>query len=216
MQESALHRSLKEFYSVTGCVQEARVEGFEVDVQCGEQIIEIQTGHFYQIKAKLNTLLPRYPVILVHPIAQEKWICRVEGEDVRSRRRSPRRGRFEDIYYELIGIPHLLAHPNLTLEIVFVQVEEIWKNDGRGSWRRRGWSIVERRLLGLGERFVIAGSQDLKQHLPDGLDEPFTVRELADKAEINPRLAYKMAYCLSETGVFQLAGKRGRAKLYSL
>jgi hypothetical protein len=33
---------------------------------------------------------------------------------------------------------------------------------------------------------------------------------------ISKRLAQKMAYCLCKVGVFELIGKRGRAKLYSL
>jgi len=214
MQESSLHRSLKEVFSSVDSRQEVWVDGYLVDVSSGNQIIEIQTGSFYKIKPKLEALLPTHQILLVHPIAREKWICRRDGQQVR-RRRSPRRGRFEDLYYELVGIPRLLVHPNLTLEVIFIQVEEIWQNDGRGSWRRKGWSIVERQLVSILERIVINRPDELARRLPSDLEEPFTVRELAEKAKLNPRLAAKMTYCLTEMGVLQIVGKRGRSRLFT-
>lgn len=214
MQESSLHHALKDLYCGSNCRLEAWVDGYQVDVQCGERIIEIQTGSFYKLKGKLAALLTNHPVTLVYPIPAEKWICRIHGDQVQ-RRRSPKRGRFEDLYAELIGIPDLLAHENLSLEVVFVQVEEFWKDDGQGSWRRRGWSIVERRLIGIQDHILITSPDDLRQRLPPDLDGQFTVRELALKAKIKVRLAAKMAYCLNIMGVFEIAGKRGRARLFT-
>jgi hypothetical protein len=63
------------------------------------------------------------------------------------RRKSPRRGKLEDLFLELVRIPHLINHPNLTLEVLLIREEEIRHADGKGSWRRRGVSIIDHRLL---------------------------------------------------------------------
>ncbi len=52
----------------------------------------------------------------------------------------------------MIRIPLLIGEPNLTLEAAFVAEEEIRCRDGQGSWRRRGVSIVDRRLCAVVER----------------------------------------------------------------
>jgi hypothetical protein len=213
MQESSLHAALKDFYTRPGDLQETWLDGYLVDVLRGEQVVEIQTGNFSAIKPKLLALLPDHPLLLVHPIAQEKWIVRQEDER-QTRRRSPRRGRVEDIFYQLVRFPWLIEHPNLSLEIPLIQVEEIWRNDGRGSWRRKGWSIADRRLLAVLERRSFTTPADFRRLLPDGLAEPFTTRELATAAGITAGLGYKMVYCLRKMGLIQPCGKRGRTVLY--
>lgn len=213
MQESSLHAALKNIYTQEGDLQEAWLGGYLVDVLHGEQVIEIQTGNFSAIKPKLLALLPDHPLLLVHPIAQEKWIVRQGGER-ETRRRSPRRGRVEDIFYQLVRFPWLVEHPNLSLELAVVQVEEIWRNDGQGSWRRKGWSIADRRLLAVLERLSFTTPADFRRLLPEGLAEPFTTHELATAARINAGLGYKMVYCLRKMGLIEPGGKRGRTVLY--
>lgn len=204
---------MKNYYTQEGDLQEAWLDGYLVDVLRGEQVIEIQTGNFSAIKPKLLALLPNHPLLLVHPIAQEKWIVRQEAA-IQTRRRSPRHGRVEDIFYQLVRFPWLVEHPNLSLEIPIIQVEEIWRNDGQGSWRRKGWSIADRRLLAVLERRSFKTPADFRHLLPEGLAEPFTTRELAAAARINAGLGYKMVYCLRKMGLIEPDGKRGRTALY--
>jgi hypothetical protein len=213
--ESLLHTELKNTYTQSGDVQEAQIDGYLVDVKHGDLLIEIQTRHFSAIKPKLQTLLRNHPVLLVHPISYEKWIVRQDEAQI-SRRRSPRRGRWEDLFYELVSIPHLLDHPNFSLEILLVRVEEIRKNDGKGSWRRKGWSIVERTLLEIVDRRRYLSTTDYLDFLPSELNYPFTSHDLAQAASIAPELASKMVYCLRHMGELEITGKRGRSYLYSL
>ena len=80
------------------------VDGYLIDIVRGDQLIEIQTGNFSAIKAKLEDLVRNHPVRLVHPIAQTKWIVRLDARGERiSKRRSPRKGRLEDVFLELAG-----------------------------------------------------------------------------------------------------------------
>ena len=215
MFESTLHHQLKNYYTHPEDMQEAWVDGYLVDVLQSDRLIEIQTRNFLAIRPKLLALLPNHKVLLVHPIPAEKWIIRQDGER-QTRRLSPRRGRLEDLFFELIRFPQLMEHPNLTLEIIMIQMEEIRRNDGKGSWRRNGWSIADRKLLNIKRQVQYDSPTDFRGLLPKMLRTPFTVRDLADQSGISINLAQKMAYCLKGMGQLQTEGKKGRAQLYAL
>jgi hypothetical protein len=216
VQETSLHAALKAWYAQPGDLLETPVDGYVVDIVRGDLLIEIQTRNFSALKAKLDRLLADHPVRLVYPLAHERWILRVaaDGQTVLARRKSPRRGGLEHLFTELVRLPNLVAHPNFTLEVLFIQEEQIWRNDGRGSWRRKHWSIADRRLLGVLESRQLATPQDFLDLLPPGLPQPFTSAELAQALGRPSHLAHKMVYCLRAMGVIETVGKRGRAWLY--
>lgn len=218
MQETNLHAALKEYYSAPGATQEVLVDGYWIDVVQDNLLIEIQTRNFAAIRKKLAALIEHYPVCLVHPIAQEKWIVRLpaEGEIQLSRRKSPRRGRLENIFFELVHIPNLLKHPNFSLEVLMIHEEEIRRTDGKGSWRRNGVSIADRQLLKVISRYKFASPADLLKLLPPDLQIPFTNRQLAEKLSISPKLATRMSYCLRELELLSIAGKQNHSYLYTL
>jgi len=217
MQESSLHAALKKHYARSGGLQEAPVDGYLVDVVRQGLLIEIQTGNFTAIRDKLNVLLDNHHLLLVYPVAQEKWIVRLpaEGDTPISRRRSPKRGQVTEIFRELVRIPSLMTHPNLSLEVLLVREEEIRRDDGRGSWRRKGWSIVDHRLLEVVHSHLFQTPQDLLTLIPDSLQEPFTSKDLAAAMGVRRYIAQKAAYCLRNMQVIAIAGKRGRAYLYT-
>ena len=218
MQESSLHAALKDFYTRGDQdAQEVPVDGYLVDVVSGELLIEIQTGNFSALKEKLPVLLANHPLLLVHPIAQEKWIVRLpgQGETPLRRRKSPRRGRVEHVFLELVRIPHLVAHPNFSLEVLLTREEEIQREDGRGSWRRRGRSIADRRLLEVVQRVRFDSPQDFMPFLPASLPPTFTSRELGQALGVPRYLAQKTIYCLRVMGLIQRAGKQRHSYLHS-
>ena len=224
MAETPLHAALKAWYAQPGDEIEVRFEGYIIDVKRGETLIEIQTRSFSSIKAKLLDLVPRHPVRLVYPIAYERWIVKVDQDrtTVLSRRKSPKRGKLLHVFNELIRFPTLLAEPNLTLELLLIQEEEVRHHEpgrrSRRSWGRRGWMTHERRLLDVLSSHRYADPMDLAALLPEPLaapdTEPFTTRDLAAALKEPKHLARKMAYCLRESGVLKVAGKRGNAFLY--
>lgn len=217
MQETALHAALKNYYASPGAAQEVLVDGYWIDVVDGDLLIEIQTRNFTAIRGKLAALLEQHTVRLVHPIAQEKWIVRLpaEGDTPISRRRSPRRGRLEHIFYELVRIPELLAHPNFSLDVLLTREEEIRRLDGKGSWRRNGASIENRRLIDVITPFHFTTPTDLCFVIPADLEMPFTNRQLAAKLAIPRNLAARMSYCLKAMGLLAVVGKHNRSNLYS-
>lgn len=217
MRERSLHAAVKSWYAHPGDRLEALVDGYVVDIVHGDLLIEIQTRNFSAIRRKLARLIRRHRVRLVHPISQRKWIVRVDadGETVLSRRMSPKRGRVEDLFLELVYIPRLVKDPNLSLEVLLVHSEEVLIDDGKGSWRRRRWSINDRRLLNVVERVTFGSPEDYIDVLPKTLPEKFTTGDLVRELNIRPNAAQRMAYCLRRMGVLQVVGKRGRALLYA-
>jgi hypothetical protein len=217
MPESSLHQALKDRYTRRSeDRQEVSVDGYQIDVVCGDLLVEVQTGSFTHLKAKLANLLPRHPLLLVHPIPMDKWIVRLNGAGDRaiSRRKSPRHGRVEAVFSELVRIAPYLNHPNLRLEVILTREEEILQNDGRGSWRRKGWSIVDRRLLEVVQAVALYEEKDFCRFISPECPPPFTSRELAQALQLPAYLGYKIVYCLSAMRLLERAGQRGRARLF--
>jgi hypothetical protein len=217
MQEKSLHAALKRWYARPNDRLEVEIDGYVIDLVQDDRLIEIQTGNFAAIRNKLNALLPDYPVHVVYPIAQDRWIVRI-GKDGRrlSRRKSPKHGTVLHAFQQLVYIPHQLAHPNLSLEILLVQDEETRLQDGKGSWRRRGWSIHDRRLLAVLASRVFTGPLDFLALLPSTLPEPFTTADLAKRTGLSRALAQKMAYCLKHMHIIDPVDKRGNAIVYRI
>ena len=208
LNEKPLHASLKQWYARPGDRFEVPVDGFVIDIVRDDLLIEIQTRNFSSIKSKLNKLAHSHRVRLIYPIVQEKWIVRGS-----TRRKSPKKGRFEDLFWELVSIPHLLSNPNFSLEVLMIRQEEVRRYDGKRKWRTRGWVIEGHRLLEVLDQRMFVHSTDWLRFLPDDL-ESFTTGDLANVIATRRELAQKMAYCLREAKMIELIGRRGRANLY--
>ncbi len=136
--------------------------------------------------------------------------------DGSTRRKSPKRGRVEDLFRQMVSIPTLLANDNFELEVLMIRLEEVRRYDGNRNWRRKGWGVEERRLVEVVERRLFTKPTDLRDLLPDQVEASFTTKDLADAAGIKRRLAQEMAYCLRKMNVIELVGKRDRANLYEI
>lgn len=217
LSERSLHAALKEWYARPGDRLEEKVDGYVVDIVRGEGLIEIQTGNFTAIKGKLAHLLKGHSVHVVHPVASERWVLRmaVDGCAI-GRRKSPKRGVPQEIFNELVAIPQLLMSPNLTVEVLMTVEEAVYVADGRGSWRRKGMTLKDHRLLGVVGGVVLSKLSDFQGMLPEGLSESFTVKELARAGGFSQQLSQKMAFTLRHMGALEIAEKRGRAYVYRL
>jgi hypothetical protein len=107
-------------------------------------------------------------------------------------------------------IPQMIGEKNFSLEVLFIDEEEVRCDDGKGSWRRRGVSIKERRLLQVNSRILLQNKTDYLKLLPDTLNQVFTNRELAKLAEISVGTARQLTYCLRKSKIIRVAEKNGR------
>ena len=215
LNEKPLHAALKEWYRKEDDQVEAPVEGFVVDLVREGLLIEIQTRGFSSMRPKFDRLLDSYAMRLVHPVAAEKWIVKLDedGDEV-SRRRSPKRGIAADVCQELVSFPSLLSHPNFTLEIALIEEEEVRRKAATGSWRRRGFAVEERRLLAVLGTVAIGAPAELLTLLPQGLPDPFTTADLAERLGRSRHVAQEVAYCLRVSEALETAGRGEQGILY--
>lgn len=216
LNEKSLHASLKQWYAKPHDLIEETVDGFVIDIVRDNLLIEIQTGTFAAIKPKLIRLARNHQVRLIYPIAREKWIVKPDADkpETMSRRRSPKRGRIEDLFHQLVSFPHLMKNPNFSIEVLLITEEESRRFNGVRRWRKKGWETEERRLLEVVDRQVFETPQDLHRFLPIKMNMPFTTKDLAESLGIRRDLAQKMAYCLRKTDTIQCIGKQQRSSLY--
>lgn len=216
LNEKSLHAALKQWYAEPGDRFEREVEGYHVDIVRGDLLIEIQTRGFGAIRRKLSRLSEERRVRLVYPVAAEKWILRQseDGAQDLGRRKSPKRGRMEHLFSEMVSAPTLAAHRNFSLEVLLIQEEEVRRRGIARAWRRKGWATVERRLLGVIERRLIEAPAHLLAMIPAEVDEPFTTADIAEALGIHRGLAQQMAYCLRKLGAIAADGKAGNSILY--
>ena len=216
--EKSLHAALKRWFAQPGDQVEARVDGYFIDLVRDGELIEIQTRNLRALRRKLKVLLEHHLVRLVHPIAQEKWIVRKtgSGKKILGRRKSPKVGRLTDLFAEMVSIPDLINHDNLVLEIVMIQEEEIRHADGRGSWRRKGQSVKDHRLLDVLEVVSFAKKEDFLRFLPGDLEQPFSNQSLTQRMDISIHTTRQMTYCLKKMGLIQPVGKHRNQLLFKI
>ncbi|MCP4643437.1 MAG: hypothetical protein GY851_23520 [bacterium] len=218
LNEKALHASLKTWYAEPNDRIEVHVDGYLVDIVRDDLLIEIQTRNFSSLKRKLNRLTETHPVRLVLPLATEKWILRLDtdGETPIGRRKSPKRGRIEHVFEELVSLPNLVGRDTFSLEVLLIQEEETrWRDGTTRAWRRRGWVTKERRLLDVVMRREFHTPRDFAALLPVELPDPFTTADIAQASSMTRRLAQQMAYCLREMNAITPVGKQGNSILYA-
>lgn len=215
MNEHSLHSEIKEWYSIPGDKLEVKVDDYFIDIARGSLLIEIQTKNFSAIKRKLSNLVETHEVRLVYPIPEKKWIVRVtETGDVLSRRKSPKKGKLADLFHELVRIPDLISNKNFSLEVLMIEQEEIRCNDGKGTWRRKGVSIKDAKLIIVNNKVLFENRGDFLTFMPGDLINPFTNRTLADLAGVSIPLARKITYCLRKTGVITCVGRKRRELIF--
>jgi hypothetical protein len=215
LRETHLHASLKRRLARPGDRFEVPVGRFVVDIVRDDLLIEIQTRGFSSMKSKLDALLDEHPLVIAHPIARQKWILKGPHDGKAStRRKSPKVGSVYDVFTELVSFPSLVDHPNFSIEVLLTDEEEVRQFDGNRSWRRRGWAVVERRLLAVTDQIHFVTPADWLALLPADLPDPFTTADLASAISRPRRTAQQMAFCLREMNTLDIVGKTGNAFEY--
>ena len=214
LREGPLHAAVKELLARPGDRTEVPVGRFVIDlVRADGELVEVQTGGFGPLGPKLDALLDDHRVRIVHPLAAERRIVRVdERGEVVAVRRSPVRESPLAVFDRLVTFPSLLAHPNLVLELLLCREDHV-----RAPEPRRGRRFLrdpgERRLRGVLDRIELREPRDALAllALPDGA---FTNRDVAASAGCDLKLAQRATYCLRLMDLLQPAGTLGRAPLF--
>lgn len=215
MREGPLHAAIKAVLAQPGDRFEVPVGRFVIDlVRADGELVEVQTGGFAGLRGKLDALLDEYCMRIVHPVAVQRRIVRVDANgEVMSARRSPRRATAADVFDKLVAFPSLVSHPNLTLEVLLASEDHI-RAAAPITSRRRTRDPGQRRLVDVLERIEIKRPSDVLALLPSLPAGSFSTRELASLLGCGTLLAQRTAYCLRVIGLIEPAGRRGPTPLH--
>jgi hypothetical protein len=122
------------------------------------------------------------------------------GGPALSRRWSPRRENFADVFDELVHFLVAFPHPRLTLELLLITEEEVRFMRAKCGSRRRHDRMEDRHLRSIADRRGVRSATDLLGVLPP--------------AEVPRGMTQKIAYCFRKLGLWKTIGKRSRAWLY--
>ena len=193
---------------------------FVADVLDGSTIYEIQTGPFSPLREKIAWILEntRYNIVVIHPIAETKWINYISAKngDVERRQKSPQKGKFTDIAGELYFFREFLKNPRFSLVLLMMEAEQYKKNaekDGRRRPKYRKYELIPVSLL---SACVFKSAEDYRIFIPDSLPEIFTVKEYSAASKIRGREAYSIVKTLVGLGLLEESGKIGRAAAYRI
>lgn len=218
LRERSLHAVLKYWADPDESHHEIPLTGCVADIYDGERVVEIQTRGFSALRPKLEKLLPVYPVTVIHPLAWHKtltWVDPASGEAAKPRK-SPKTGRFWDAAGELGRIRNVLGHPNLTLVLLLMDMEEYRLADGWSRDKKRGSHRLERFPVAPGPMAVLHRPEDYAVLLPPGLPSPFTTTDVQKIGRLTRRPAGNVVNILYTLGVIQRTGKKGNAFLYQM
>lgn len=189
---------------------------FVADILRDGTIYEIQTGSFSPLKAKIKWILENtdYNVVLIHPIAESKWISTISRDGkIGHRKKSPKKESIRDIASELYFISEFIGSPRFSLVVLVLVGEQYRKNIAKEGARPRyrKYELIPTALL---RAHVFRSVDDYRIFLPDTLPELFTVKEYSKHSNIHGIDAYSIVKTLCALGFLTQSGNIGRAAAY--
>ncbi|MGC4007176.1 MAG: hypothetical protein QM811_30220 [Pirellulales bacterium] len=220
--ESSLHRELKRIYAGESARTEVRLGRYIIDALVGDELVEIQHGNLSAIRDKIRTLCETHVVRIVKPLIARKYLVKPSPKNPlkSSRRVSPKKQTFLDIFEQLVRFTRAFPHPNLTLELSLVEIEDhrVPGHGRRRRYRATDHVTLDQRLLAVNESCLIRTLEDLRSLLGPRvarLPLEFTTADLSETLGIQRWQAQQIAYVFRECGGLLELGKRGGGRLYA-
>ncbi len=215
---TSLHQQLKLHYVADEDRHEVEVDGFRIDaIDDQGRLIEVQCASLMAIRDKIRKLTVNHQVVVVKPLSAKKKLLKKARRNgkVQSSRYSPAHQTLADVFLELVHFTQAFPHPNLQLDVLLTEQEEIRVPPKRRTWRRK-FSVQDRTLVKVIESHSFRSPQELWNCLELELPDTFTTAELAEKGKMPRWLAQKAAYCFKKMSLIEPCGKQGNAIEYRL
>lgn len=215
---TSLHQQLKLHYVADESQHEIDLDGYRIDaIDEQDRLIEVQCASLLAIRDKIRKLTKKHKVVVVKPLAARKKLLKKERRNgkVVSSRYSPTRQSLPWIFQELVHFTKAFPHPNLQLDILLTEQEEVRVPAKRKTWRRKH-SVQDRRLVEVQQTVSLSTVKDLWNSLEAEVPKVFTTADLAREGSMPRWLAQKAAYCFREMGHIEMCGKQGNAIEYQL
>ena len=213
--EKTLHAVIKRMIEPDLSRHEVKLGRYTADVFNRHGVFEVQTRSRHKLKPKLTALLPYYPVTVVVPVIETKWLLMMDPEtgELKDRRKSPKRGKPAALLPELVYLKPLLKDPNLSFLLVRLEGEELRK-PSRSQWRSvTPLEFAPTRFLGT---VRLQTAEDYAALLPSDLPDTFTARELSKALGLPAGESSAAANVLCHMGAIRRTGNQGKAYLYTI
>lgn len=216
LSEKTVHAVLKNYLEPDISYHEVKTGRYYADIHTPDGIFEIQTRQFNKLRSKLEAFLPDYSVTVVYPIPHIKylrWVDETTGE-ISPPHKSPKKGVFQNVFYELYKIKPYLTHPNFHLLLIMMDLEEYRFLNGWSRDRKKGSSRSDGIPTSLYAEEAIITLSDYRKLIPDTLPEIFSVKDFAKAAHITQTVAQPAINVLYYVEAIDRVGKAGNAFLY--
>ncbi len=213
--EKPLHAAIKYTVEPNDSYHEVKIGSSVADVVTDGAIVEVQTRNLHSMKKKLELFLSKGHVRLIHPISAQKRILWVDPDsgEVSAPKASPKKGQPYDAFMELMYIRDYLRHPNLTVELWLLEVEEYRFLDGYGKDRKKRSTRYQQVPVELLDIVPCSSPEDYWKLLP-ALPDPFTRKELKAATKRSDSFVNRCVYTLEQLELIRRVGKDGNAILY--
>lgn len=211
LSEKTLHAVLKLYYEPDEDKHEVAMSGYYADIYNDKGIIEIQTRQLNKLRDKLSVFLQDYHVTVVYPLPFNKWLSWVNPDngEVQGRRKSTRHFTEYDAFYELYKIKSYLKNPNLSINLVLMDMEEYKLLNGWSYDKKRGSTRYDRVPVGIRRIVKFDRIEDYMQLVPADLKEDFTVKDFAMAAGVSVEAS---RYTLNILNYLEIVKRTGRVK----
>lgn len=215
--EKTLHAVVKNYVEPNEDYHEVPLLGYVADVYREGKIFEIQTANFNTMRKKLQAFLKEYKVTIVYPVPAVKWLRWIDEEtgEITDRRKSPKTGTPYEVFKELYKIKSFLKHPNLSVWILMIDMEESRLLNGWSADRKKGSCRHDRMPVELVEEIHLDCVQDYRMLVPPEL-ENFTSKEYAKATKLTVKRAQTALNVLYALDIVERTGKKGNSYLYEV
>ena len=190
---------------------------FVADVLCDCDIFEIQTGHLYPLKDKIEFYLEQteYNVTIIHPLAVKKHINYIDPKNGTVSRRvpSPKKEHPRDMLPELYSLLPYLGNRRLRARALLFEVEEFRLQSGRRGKRGEKYERIPTALVDI---LDFCTPSDYLDYLPKDLPPRFTTAEFGKAAGYAGIDRYSAIKVLLKMGLVREDGTIGKAAAYRL
>ena len=218
--ETSLHRQLKKLYASSPDQVEVTLGRHRIDVVRDNELIEIQCASLSALKTKTRRLLDEgHHVRIVKPIPDRRKLVQWTSPKgkIKHRRFSPKRGRWLDLFEDLVFAVSIFPHENLILECLRLDVEE-----HRVPQRRRrlpNYRIKDVKLLCVHESLELKTSADLWKVLDADVpspqsDEQFGTKFISEHWDCSRDCAQRIAYVLRHCASVETVGRNRQGWQY--
>jgi hypothetical protein len=215
-QEKTLHQTIKYYLTTDESLHERKIENKIVDIYKEGEIFEIQTQGFDKMRDKLSTLLPKYHLTIVFPIAHIKTIHSVNNLGVvEYTRKSPKKQSPFEIFKELYKIKQFLNSDNLHFKIIMFESEEIRDIVPKKHVRSKGYKRSDQIVKDIIKEYDIYSKKDFNVLL-DEINIPFEFRTLDVKkhTKVSVKTSTLVLNILLHLNLIEKIGSRNRYILY--